>query len=64
MGLESDFDATTVELVRQCGFQTATTTERGLNFPGSQPLLLRRLGVEPTLPKNYFIELLAGARKQ
>lgn len=63
-GSYSDFNDQTIELVRSSGYQTATTTERGLNFPSCQPLLLRRLGVEPNLPKNYFAELLAGARKR
>lgn len=63
-GSYSDFNDHSIELVRSSGYQTATTTERGLNFPDSQPLLLRRLGVEPNLPKNYFVELLAGARKR
>lgn len=62
-GSFSDFDDHSIELVRNSGYQTATTTERGLNFPECQPLLLRRLGVEPHLPKNYFVELLAGARR-
>ena len=63
-GSRPDFDDQTVDLVRQSGFLSATTTERGLNFPGSEPYLLHRIGVEPALPKNYFIELLAGARKR
>lgn len=63
-GLNGDFDQETVDIVKQAGFKTATTTERGLNFPGSQPFTLRRLGIDPDLPRNYFTELLAGARKQ
>jgi peptidoglycan/xylan/chitin deacetylase (PgdA/CDA1 family) len=63
-GLNEDFDEETVALVKQAGFKTATTTERGLNFRGSQPFQLRRLGIDPDFPRNYFVELLAGARKQ
>jgi peptidoglycan/xylan/chitin deacetylase (PgdA/CDA1 family) len=63
-GLNDDFDEETVELVKRAGFKTATTTERGLNFRGSHPFELRRLGIDPDLPRNYFTELLAGARKQ
>jgi peptidoglycan/xylan/chitin deacetylase (PgdA/CDA1 family) len=63
-GMNGDFDDETVEMVKQAGFKTATTTERGLNFDGSQPFTLRRLGVDPDLPRNYFTELLAGARKE
>ncbi len=63
-GSFSDFNEHSVELVKSMGFETATTTERGLNFKATEPFLLRRLGVEPNLPRNYFTELLAGARKQ
>lgn len=63
-GTYEDFDDHSIELVRNSGYQTATTTERGLNFSPYQPFMLRRLGVEPNLPKNYFTELLAGARKE
>ncbi len=63
-GSYADFDDHSIELVRSSGYQTATTTERGLNFPACEPFKLRRLGVEPNLPKNYFAELLAGARKE
>ena len=63
-GSYTDFDDHSIELVRNSGYQTAATTERGLNFPSCRPLLLRRLGVEPNYLKNYFAELLAGARKQ
>jgi peptidoglycan/xylan/chitin deacetylase (PgdA/CDA1 family) len=63
-GRISDFNDESVAIVKSSGFETATTTERGLNFAGSQPFLLRRLGVEPTIPSHYFAELLAGARKE
>jgi peptidoglycan/xylan/chitin deacetylase (PgdA/CDA1 family) len=62
-GNTDDFDDVTVSLVKACGFQTATTTVSGLNSSNSDPLLLRRLGVEPNLPRIYFEELLSGARK-
>ena len=63
-GLNDDFDEETVTIVQKAGFKTATTTERGLNFRGSRPFELRRLGIDPDLPRDYFTELLAGARKQ
>ena len=62
-GSRSDFDDQTLDIIRRLGFLSAATTERGLNFPGSELHLIRRLGVEPNLPTNYFKELLAGARK-
>ena len=63
-GSYSDFNDYSIELVQSSGYQTATTTVRGLNYPDTQLFLLRRIGVEPDLPKNYFVELLAGARKR
>ena len=62
-GSRSDFNDQTLRIIKQSGFLSAATTERGLNFPGSELHLIRRLGVEPELPRNYFTELLAGARK-
>lgn len=62
-GSRSDFNDQTLKIIKQSGFLSAATTERGLNFPGSELHLIRRLGVEPELPRNYFKELLAGARK-
>lgn len=61
-GLRSDFDGATRKLVKDCGFRSATTTERGMNRAGTDPFLLRRLGVEPDLSQEYFGELLAGVR--
>jgi peptidoglycan/xylan/chitin deacetylase (PgdA/CDA1 family) len=50
-------------IVEDSGFQTAVTTERGLNSRRQDPLLLRRLSAEPTLPSPYFKEMLAGLPK-
>ena len=63
-GLRSDFDGFTLKLLKDCGFRSATTTERGMNRVGTDPFLLRRLGVEPNLPPEYFGELLAGVRRE
>lgn len=63
-GRRQDFTDEAVEMLRDGGYQTAVTTERGINFAGAAPLLLRRLGVEPNLPPPYFAELLAGVRAQ
>jgi peptidoglycan/xylan/chitin deacetylase (PgdA/CDA1 family) len=63
-GLSSDFNAETLELVKDAGFLSAVTTEPGLNFAGARLLMLRRIGVDPTLPKDYFAELLSGLRKR
>lgn len=63
-GRREDFTDDAIELLRAAGYRTAVTTERGLNFAGAEPLLLRRLGVEPGNPMPYFAELLAGVRTQ
>ena len=63
-GRRSDFTDEAVDLLRTAGFRTAVTTERGINFAGAPPFLLRRLGVEPSNPMPYFAELLAGVRTQ
>jgi len=44
-GSERDFDATTVGLVRDCGFSSACTTMRGSNRPGADVYRLRRIGM-------------------
>lgn len=63
-GSLADFTPDTVALVKQCGFQTAVTTERGLNRHNTNPFLLRRIGVEPNGANPYFRELLAGVRTE
>jgi peptidoglycan/xylan/chitin deacetylase (PgdA/CDA1 family) len=59
-GKLADFTKQTVEAVKRCGFRTALTSERGLNFSGADRFLLRRIGVEPVGATRYFQELLAG----
>jgi peptidoglycan/xylan/chitin deacetylase (PgdA/CDA1 family) len=63
-GRRQDFTDEAVAIVRTAAFQTAVTTERGLNVASSNPLTLRRLGVDPWIPLPYFEELLAGVRAQ
>lgn len=63
-GRRLDFNNATVELLKNCEFQTAVTTERGMNFGGVHPLLLRRLAVDASDPPRYFQELLAGVRRE
>jgi len=59
-GKVADLNKQIVDLVKQCGFRTAVTSERGLNFSDADPFLLRRIGVEPVGATYYFQELLAG----
>jgi peptidoglycan/xylan/chitin deacetylase (PgdA/CDA1 family) len=63
-GRYQDFSEAAVELVRAARFQTGVTTEGGINFPGTPPLMLKRLGADPGMPLPYFTELLAGVRSQ
>jgi peptidoglycan/xylan/chitin deacetylase (PgdA/CDA1 family) len=61
-GSVADFTDDTVTVVRNSGFHTAVTTERGMNLNQANPFLLRRIGVEPDGATPYFQELLAGVR--
>jgi len=61
-GSLKDFTEDAVAIVKELGFHTAVTTERGMNLPAANPFLLRRIGVEPIGATPYFCELLAGVR--
>jgi len=61
-GRACDFNRATVDAVREAGFLTAVTTESGLNYPGTDPFRLQRIGVEPGLPEPYFHRCVAGVR--
>src|SRR5262245_19983082 len=63
-GRRMDINAETLTVVGDCGFQSAVTTERGMNSRKTEPFLLRRLGVEPSISLQYFAELLAGVRAE
>jgi peptidoglycan/xylan/chitin deacetylase (PgdA/CDA1 family) len=63
-GRRADLNDATLKLVQEGGFHSAVTTERGMNAAETNPFLLRRLGVEPTIPLQYLAELLAGVRKE
>ena len=63
-GRRSDLNDSTLKLVEDGGCHSAVTTERGMNNAQTNPFLLRRLGVEPSVPLQYFAELLAGVRSE
>ena len=63
-GRPQDFDEDSVEAVREFGFQTAVTTNRGLNYQGVDQFRLRRLAVGPDIPLPYFRALLAGMARE
>ena len=56
-----DWDERSLQLVRESRFETAVTTELGLNRAGADPFLLRRTGVEPALPAAVFRHYTAGS---
>ncbi|MGH7838112.1 MAG: polysaccharide deacetylase family protein [Candidatus Binataceae bacterium] len=58
-GRMQDVDRRTVDTVRESGFETAVTTEAGLNF-FPEPLLLQRFLVDPAEPSSYFAERVSG----
>ena len=59
-GQAVDVSEAAMDSVREAGFATAVTSEIGLAQPGDDPLMLHRIGVDPSLPAFYFHELAAG----
>jgi peptidoglycan/xylan/chitin deacetylase (PgdA/CDA1 family) len=59
-GGKEDISPAAIEEARRAGFETAVTTSIGLNHPGCDPFTLRRIGVEPDLPRFYFERAVAG----
>jgi hypothetical protein len=55
-----DFDDRARRAVERCGFETAVTTEPGLNRKSENRYLLKRIAAEPDLPDQYFREQVAG----
>jgi hypothetical protein len=61
-GTAEDIGDKVVERVRESGFQTGVVTMEGLNYPGSNPLLLKRIPADPAYSDLFFEEYLAGVR--
>jgi glycosyltransferase involved in cell wall biosynthesis/peptidoglycan/xylan/chitin deacetylase (PgdA/CDA1 family) len=59
-GLRQDVNGQAVKVVEACRFQTAVSAERGMNYDGSHPYWLRRMGVEPITSKFNLEVLIAG----
>jgi peptidoglycan/xylan/chitin deacetylase (PgdA/CDA1 family) len=59
-GTPGDYNDEVVDVVRECGFQTAVTALRGINPTGTNPLLLRRIHQEPTRHVSAFAHQVAG----
>ncbi len=55
-----DTNAVVLDAVKQAGFALAVTTRPGLNHEGADPLLLKRISVDPSLHDYYFREEVAG----
>ncbi len=61
-GRYEDIGDKVLERVRESGFQTGVLTAEGLNYPGSNPLLLKRIPADPDYSDLFFQEYLAGVR--
>ena len=59
-GSKRDISPEAVEAVRQAGFDTAVTTESGINAMGDDLFLLRRVGADPRYTRDYFERCAAG----
>jgi peptidoglycan/xylan/chitin deacetylase (PgdA/CDA1 family) len=59
-GNRRDFNGETIRVLDDCRFQSAVTTEKGINGRDTNPYCLKRFGVEIGMPDNYFKEFLAG----
>ncbi len=59
-GLPRDISPEAVEMVRQAGYETAVTTEVGVNGPRDDLLRLRRIGVDPGYEPEYFQQCAAA----
>jgi hypothetical protein len=62
-GTRADYNEEAIAIVKNCGFMTAVTAESGFNYPTTDPFQLFRLGVDPSIPQQRFVELLAGLRR-
>ena len=63
-GLMRDIGAAAPEMVRAAGMRTAVTAEPGLNSPGQDAFLLRRVGTDPSHEVLYFERMVAGVALQ
>jgi peptidoglycan/xylan/chitin deacetylase (PgdA/CDA1 family) len=59
-GTPADYNDDVIAVVREAGFHTAVTAVRGMNRPGENAYLLRRLHQEPTREPEQFAHQVAG----
>jgi peptidoglycan/xylan/chitin deacetylase (PgdA/CDA1 family) len=59
-GLRRDISPEAAEAVREAGYETAVTTEAGMNLRHAGLLRLRRIGVDPTYEPRYFEQCAAA----
>ena len=61
-GRAGDIDDRTRRIAEAAGFQTAVSAIPGLNGPGENLYMLKRLSIDPEMPLPYFSRRLAGFR--
>jgi len=61
-GRRQDVTESVREAVARAGFVTAVTTESGFNDTGADLFQIRRISMEPNLPRLYFRQQVAGFR--
>ena len=59
-GTFADFNDATINVLRECGYQTSVVGEPGLNFAGADPYQLRRIAMEPAYAGLKFAQKVAG----
>ena len=61
-GQPEDFSPATIEIIRNAGYETATTTVTGQVFPGDDVYRLTRFSIDPEMPEYDFRQHVAGVR--
>ncbi|MCP4644874.1 MAG: polysaccharide deacetylase family protein [bacterium] len=60
-GTAADYDATSIRLVRDCGFTCAVSNRYGVSLPGADPWTLRRIWIDATDSLSLFKAKVTGA---
>jgi peptidoglycan/xylan/chitin deacetylase (PgdA/CDA1 family) len=62
-GGADDINEEVVRVTREAGYETAVSTLWGSNRPEADPFMLRRYGVDPGVPADWFDRVVAGAAR-